>query len=267
MSALSKGFQRSVWAGLLLLLLAPGRAVFANNEEPETRPDSSPTETPTEMSRVTSITSSPIAAEEEEGQQNEKEKPRVVNIFDVITEKNAPDIIRELEALDQKSDEPITIRFVSPGGRADFGLAIFNTIKSLKSPVRTVCLGEASSMAGVLLVAGTPGMRQAYANCPIMLHLPSGGVLGTVDDMREAVENIETVYERILQILSDYTGYSKESLREALSKDWNLTPELALELGLIDEIIELEHEPPFAGEEKRKIPEGALGHLSSRSPG
>src|SRR5690606_23148033 len=125
----------------------------------------------------------------------------------------------------------------SPGGSVYAGLAIYDTMKFLRSPVNTYCMGIAASMGSFLLAAGTKGKRYALPNSRIMLHQPSGGMQGTAADIEIQAKEILYLRERLNLIYSENTGQTPEQINEDLDRDRFMSPEEAKEYGLIDNVI------------------------------
>ena len=124
----------------------------------------------------------------------------------------------------------------SPGGVVTSGLAIHDTMKYIKSPVTTLCMGMAASMGSFLLTAGQKGSRIALPNARIMVHQPSGGFRGQASDIERHAEDIVKTKKRLNQLYSDYTGQPVENIERALDRDNFMSSEEALAFGLIDHV-------------------------------
>ena len=124
----------------------------------------------------------------------------------------------------------------SPGGVVTSGLAIHDTMKYIKSPVTTLCMGMAASMGSFLLTAGEKGSRIALPNARIMVHQPSGGFRGQASDIERHAEDIIKTKKRLNQLYSDYTGQPVETIERALDRDNFMSSEEALAFGLIDHV-------------------------------
>ena len=124
----------------------------------------------------------------------------------------------------------------SPGGVVTSGLAIHDTMKYIKSPVTTLCMGMAASMGSFLLTAGEKGSRIALPNARIMVHQPSGGFRGQASDIERHAEDIVKTKKRLNQLYSDYTGQPVENIERALDRDNFMSSEEALAFGLIDHV-------------------------------
>ena len=140
-----------------------------------------------------------------------------------------------LQAEDPEKD--IYVYINSPGGSVYAGLAIYDTLQYMSAPVNTMCMGMAASMAAVLLAAGTKGKRSALPNSRIMIHQPSGGSQGTAADIEIAAKEILYARERLNQILAKHTGQTVEKIAEDVDRDRFLSPQEALEYGLIDNVV------------------------------
>jgi ATP-dependent Clp protease protease subunit len=165
---------------------------------------------------------------------------RTINLFEGVDENTSEMVIKYLQFLENlDSTKPITLLISSPGGECYAGLAIYDAIKSCKCPVSTVATGLAMSMGSVILAAGTPGLRKAHKNCTIMLHEPSGFVIGRSSEAENSVKELKRIKNLMSDIYLETSGgkLTKRKLKEIFTKDSYMTSEEALELGLIDSII------------------------------
>ena len=126
----------------------------------------------------------------------------------------------------------------SPGGVVTSGLAIYDTMQYIRSPVVTLCMGMAASMGSFLLMAGEKDQRIALPNSRIMVHQPSGGYSGKASDIERHAEDIIKTKRRLNEIYAKHTGRSYEEVEEKLDRDTFMTPEEAKEWGLVDHVIE-----------------------------
>ena len=126
----------------------------------------------------------------------------------------------------------------SPGGVVTSGLAIYDTMQYIKSPVITLCLGMAASMGSFLLMAGEKGSRIALPNSRIMVHQPSGGYSGKAQDIRRHAEDILKTKRRLNEIYAKHTGQPIEVVEETLDRDHFMTAEEARDWGLVDHVWE-----------------------------
>jgi ATP-dependent Clp protease protease subunit len=141
-----------------------------------------------------------------------------------------------LEAENPKKEIQMYIN--SPGGVVTSGLAIYDTMQYIRSPVVTLCMGMAASMGSFLLMAGEKGNRIALPNSRIMVHQPSGGYSGKASDIQRHAEDIIKTKRRLNEIYAKHTGRSYEEVEEKLDTDTFMTPEEAKEWGLVDHVIE-----------------------------
>jgi ATP-dependent Clp protease protease subunit len=140
-----------------------------------------------------------------------------------------------LEAEDP--DRDISVYINSPGGSVTAGLAILDTMRLVKPDINTFCVGQAASMAAVLLSAGTKGKRFALPNSRIIIHQPLGGVQGQASDIDIQAREILRMRESLNSILVENTGQSMEKIAEDTDRDYIMTAEQSQEYGLIDEVI------------------------------
>ena len=140
-----------------------------------------------------------------------------------------------LEAENPKKEIQMYIN--SPGGVVTSGLAIYDTMQYIRSPVVTLCMGMAASMGSFLLMAGEKGNRIALPNSRIMVHQPSGGYSGKASDIERHAEDIIKTKRRLNEIYAKHTGRSYEEVEEKLDRDTFMTPEEAKEWGLVDHVI------------------------------
>ena len=126
----------------------------------------------------------------------------------------------------------------SPGGHVHSGLAIYDTMQYIRSPVSTVCMGMAASMGSVILTAGAAGKRIALPNARIMVHQPSGGFRGQASDIERHAEDIIKTKRRLNEIYVHHTGRTYDEVEAKLDRDTFMSAEEAKEWGLIDEVFQ-----------------------------
>ena len=126
----------------------------------------------------------------------------------------------------------------SPGGVVTSGLAIYDTMKYIKSPVSTVCIGQAASMGSLLLTGGHPGMRIALPNARIMVHQTTGGFRGQASDIERHAEDIVKIKRRLNEIYVEHTGQDYETIERTLDRDFFMTAEEANDFGIVDHVYE-----------------------------
>lgn len=170
---------------------------------------------------------------------NRLTRERIIFLGNEINDELANNIIGILLYLDNENPSlPIYMYINSPGGSVTSGLAIFDTMKHIKSEVITVNMGIAASMGSFLLCAGTRGRRYALPHSRVMIHQPSGGAQGQAEDIRVQAAQILRVRNNIVRLYSIMTGRSTEQITLDLDRDNYLSAEEALEMGLIDAIIQ-----------------------------
>ncbi len=130
----------------------------------------------------------------------------------------------------------------SPGGVVTSGLAIYDTMQYIKSPVSTVCMGMAASMGSLLLTAGTSGQRISLPNARIMVHQPSGGFRGQASDIERHAEDIIKTKRRLNEIYVKHTGQSYEVIERTLDRDYFMSAEEAMAFGIVDHVYETRDE-------------------------
>lgn len=165
-------------------------------------------------------------------------KDRIIFIGSAIDDFTANAVIAQLLYLD--SDDPekeIAIYINSPGGSITAGMAIYDTMQFISAPISTICLGQAASMAAVLLAAGIKGKRFALPHARIMLHQPHGGLGGQATDIDIAAREVLFLKSQLLEVLAKHTGQTPEKLRADTDRDFFLRPSQAVEYGLVDTIV------------------------------
>ncbi len=166
-------------------------------------------------------------------------RERIIFLGTEIDDDVANSIVAQLLLLDSENpDKDIMLYINSPGGVITAGMAIFDTMKLIKSDVSTICLGDAASMGAFLLSAGTKGKRLALPNSRIMIHQPLGGAKGQATDIEIEAKEILRMKNMLSSLLSEHTGQSIEKIKEDTERDNFMTAQEALEYGLIDRIIE-----------------------------
>jgi len=165
-------------------------------------------------------------------------KDNIIFIGSEITDELANTVIAQMLYLEAENPEKeISIYINSPGGSITAGIAIYDTMQFIKSDVVTICVGQAASMAAVLLAAGRRGKRYSLPNSRIILHQPFGGFQGPASDIAIQAREMLRIREKINEILAFHTRQPKEKIQADIERDFIMTPEEALEYGLIDRII------------------------------
>lgn len=162
---------------------------------------------------------------------------RVIFLGEEIDDVVANIICAQLNYLDSENDNPISLYINSPGGIVTACLAIYDTMQYIDAEVHTLCIGQACSAAALLLLAGTKGKRRALPNSTIMLHQPSGGVIGKATDIEIASAEIARKKRSLTEIVIKHTEMDREATKKALEFDWYMTAEEARDHGIIDTII------------------------------
>ena len=141
-----------------------------------------------------------------------------------------------LESEDPKKE--INLYINSPGGLVTAGLGIYDTMQYIKPDVSTLCIGQAASMGSFLLAAGKKGKRFSLPNSRIMVHQPSAGFQGQATDIEIHAKEVLALKKRLNEIYSKHTGKSVDDVKKALERDNFMTPDVAKEFGLIDQVVE-----------------------------
>lgn len=165
-------------------------------------------------------------------------RERIVFLGTPINDQVANLIIAQLLYLDREDpDKDISFYIHSPGGIISAGLAIYDTMQLVRSDVSTICVGMAASMGTVLLLAGAKGKRYALPNATIHMHQAMGGAQGQAADIAIAAREIMRLQELLKTIIVKHTGQPMERITHDTDRDFYLTPQQAVEYGLIDEVL------------------------------
>lgn len=165
-------------------------------------------------------------------------KDRIIFLGEPIDDHVANIVIAQLLFLDaEANDKDIKFYINCPGGSVTAGLAIYDTMQYIKSPVSTICVGMAASMAAMLLAAGAPGKRLALPNSEIMIHQVLGGAEGQASDVKIRAEHILKIKEKMNALLSAHTGQPIKKIEVDTDRDNFMTAEEARKYGLIDKVI------------------------------
>lgn len=165
-------------------------------------------------------------------------KDRIILLNGEIDDNNANLIVAQLLYLDSLSHDSISIYINSPGGSVTAGMAIYDTMNFISSPVSTICIGIAASMAAFLLSSGEKGKRYCLTNSEVMIHQPLGGVQGQATEIKIAAERILKMKEKLNKILAKNTGQNIQKIENDTERDNFMSSEEALKYGLIDKILE-----------------------------
>jgi ATP-dependent Clp protease, protease subunit len=161
-------------------------------------------------------------------------KDRIVILNGPIDDDLANSIMAQFLFLDGESNEPIWLYINSPGGEVSAGLAIYDTMKHIKSPVQTVCVGRAASMAAVILAGGEKGKRFILPNAKVMIHQPMGGAYGQVTDVEIQAKEMKKTKEQLVYILAHTTGKSPKDVLMDIDRDFWMSAVDAVDYGIVD---------------------------------
>jgi ATP-dependent Clp protease protease subunit len=166
-------------------------------------------------------------------------KDRIIFLGSAIDDNVANIVVAQLLFLqfdDNKAD--ISVYINSPGGSVSAGLAIYDTMQFVTADVATYCVGQASSMAAVLLAAGRPGKRNALPNARIMIHQPLAGMEGTATDIHIHAREALRIKQRLNEILLKHTGQSLEKIEQDTDRDKFMSATEARDYGLVDTVMD-----------------------------
>jgi ATP-dependent Clp protease protease subunit len=165
-------------------------------------------------------------------------KDRIVFIGSPIDDDVANLVIAQLLFLEAEDpDKDINVYVNSPGGIVTAGMAIYDTMQFIKPPVATVCIGQAASMAAVLLAGGAQGKRTALPNARILIHQPMGGTHGQATDIKIQAEEILRMREHLNGILAKHTGQPMERIAADTERDYYMSADQAKAYGIIDQVV------------------------------
>eukprot|EP00271_Cylindrocystis_brebissonii_P001804 TRINITY_DN1208_c0_g1_i1.p1 TRINITY_DN1208_c0_g1~~TRINITY_DN1208_c0_g1_i1.p1 ORF type:complete len:337 (-),score=55.54 TRINITY_DN1208_c0_g1_i1:321-1331(-) len=166
-------------------------------------------------------------------------KERIILINGAIGDEMASVVVAQLLYLESEHPEKAISMYInSPGGLVTAGLAIYDTMQYLRCPVGTLCVGQAASMATLLLAAGEPGERRSLPNTRLMVHQPSGGFSGQASDIQIHAREILDTRKRLNELYVKHTGRPMEKIEECMERDYFMSPHDALQFGLVDHVIE-----------------------------
>jgi len=166
-------------------------------------------------------------------------KDRIIFIGSPIDDDVANLVIAQFLFLESDDpDKDIHLYINSPGGLVTAGLAIYDTMQYVKPPISTICMGQAASMAAILLAAGTEGKRLSLPNARIMIHQPQGGFQGAAADIGIQAKEILRMRERLNEILMKHTKQSIERVQKDTDRDFFMSGEEAKKYGIVDAVIE-----------------------------
>ncbi len=164
-------------------------------------------------------------------------RERIVFLVGPVDDNVANLVVAQLLfAESENPDKDVHLYINSPGGSVTAGLAIYDTMQFVRCDVSTMCIGQAASMGAFLLAAGTRGKRMALPNSRVMLHQPAGGSRGVAADIEIQAREIVAVRERLNEILARHTGQDVERISQDTDRDYWMSPDDAVEYGLIDSV-------------------------------
>ena len=165
-------------------------------------------------------------------------RDRIVFIDGEITDAMADVIVAQLLFLEsENSEKDISVYINSPGGSVTAGLAIYDTMKYVKCDIQTICMGQAASMAAILLAAGTKGKRYALPSCRVMIHQPRGGVEGQESDISILAKEIIRLKKLSIEYLANDTGKTTDKIAEDIERDFFMSAQEAADYGVIDHVM------------------------------
>jgi ATP-dependent Clp protease, protease subunit len=166
---------------------------------------------------------------------------RSIYLWGIVDDKSAKDIVTKLMLLESdKTGEEIKFFISSPGGSVTSGMVIYDTMRMIKSPVSTICMGLAASMGSILLSGGAKGRRFIYPNGEVMIHQPSlgGHIQGVSADMEIHAEQIKRTKEMGARILAENTGQTFEKIMKDFNRDFWMDAQKSIEYGIVDKILD-----------------------------
>lgn len=164
-------------------------------------------------------------------------RERIIFVNGPIEDDMAALVCAQLLSLESDHpDKEVALYINSPGGMVTSGFAIYDTMRYIRCPVATVCIGTARSMASFLLMAGTPGRRIALPNSSIVVHQPLGGFQGQASDIERHAEDIVKTKKRMIALYAKHCGRSTEEVERTLDRDYFMTAEEAKAWGIVDHV-------------------------------
>jgi ATP-dependent Clp protease protease subunit len=174
-------------------------------------------------------------------------KERIVFVSGPVHDEMATSIVAQLLFLESENPKKEIAMYInSPGGAVTSGLSIYDTMQYIRSPISTVCIGQAASMGSLLLAAGEKDLRFSLPNSRIMVHQPSAGFQGQASDIAIHAKEILELKDRLNEIYVKHCGQKLEKVEAALDRDYFMTPEQAMDWGIIDKIATKRAEPEEA---------------------
>ena len=166
-------------------------------------------------------------------------KERIIFITGPVEDGMATLVVAQLLFLEAENPKKEVSMYInSPGGLVTAGLAIYDTMQFVRPAISTLCVGQAASMASLLLAAGEKGLRYVLPNARVMLHQPSGGFQGQATDVMLHAAEMLALKKRLNEIYVKHTGQPLKKIEDALERDYFLTGQMAVEWGVVDKVIE-----------------------------
>ncbi len=166
-------------------------------------------------------------------------KERIIFLTGPVEDSMASLCVAQLLFLESENPKKEIAMYInSPGGVVTAGLSIYDTMQYVRSPVSTVCVGQAASMGSLLLAAGEPGMRVALPNARVMVHQPSGGFRGPASDIQRHADDIIKIKKRLNDIYVRHTGQDYETIEKTLDRDHFMSADEARDFGIVDHVYE-----------------------------
>jgi ATP-dependent Clp protease, protease subunit len=183
-------------------------------------------------------------------------KERIIFLTGAVFDQVSSLLCAQLLFLESENpNKDISFYINSPGGVVSAGLAIYDTMQYIRSPVSTVCIGQAASMGSLLLAAGAHGKRYALPNARVMVHQPSGGAQGQATDIEIQAREILTLRKRLNEIYVHHTGQPIEAIESKLERDSYMSAQEALEFGIVDQVVL--NRPPSSDDAEKSGDKGA----------
>jgi len=168
-------------------------------------------------------------------------RERIIFLGTPVDDMVANLIVAQLLLLDSENPEKDIMLYInSPGGSVTAGFAIYDTMQHIRSDVSTICLGQAASMGAFLLSSGTKGKRLALPHSRVLIHQPLGGAQGQATDIEIQAAEILRIKKSLNEILASNTGQSIKKIEKDTDRDYIMTPEEALEYGMIDKVVSMD---------------------------
>ena len=168
-------------------------------------------------------------------------RERIIFLGTPIDDMVANLVVAQMLLLDSENPEKDIMLYInSPGGSVTAGFAIYDTMQHIRADVSTICLGQAASMGAFLLSSGTKGKRLALPHSGVLIHQPLGGAQGQATDIEIQADEIIRIKKSLNEILAANTGQSIKKIEKDTDRDYIMTPEEALEYGMIDKVVSIE---------------------------